>query len=220
MKHAYYTADNLRDKTQELFAAYTTNQPNRSHFIPIKSALLVLDMQSYFLDSASHAFVPSAPAIIPVIHELIDSYKQKFLPVIFTRHINTPKNAGMMAKWWRDMIQTDIPHSEIIPELDTSGATIILKSQYDAFYGTALQKLLDQFQVEQLVICGVMTHLCCETTARSAFMRGFEVFFSIDGTATYNEEYQRATLLNLSHGFATLCLARDIEDEVSKSIAE
>lgn len=220
MKHAYYTADNLRDKARGLFTTYTANQPNRSYFVPIKSALLVLDMQSYFLDSASHAFVPSAPAIIPVIHTLIDSYKQKFLPVIFTRHINTPNNAGLMAKWWRDMIQADKPHSEIIPELDTSDAAVILKNQYDAFYGTALQELLDQFEVEQLVICGVLTHLCCETTARAAFMRGYEVFFSIDGTATYNEEYQRATLLNLSHGFATLILAQDIKDEVSKPNAE
>jgi bifunctional isochorismate lyase / aryl carrier protein len=47
-----------------------------------------------------------------------------------------------------------------------------------------------------------MTHLCCETTARSAFMRGFEVFFTMDGTATYNEQLHRASLLTLSHGFA------------------
>jgi isochorismate hydrolase len=47
-----------------------------------------------------------------------------------------------------------------------------------------------------------MTHLCCETTARSAFMHGFETFFTVDGTATYNEAFHRAALLNLSHGFA------------------
>ena len=52
------------------------------------------------------------------------------------------------------------------------------------------------------VISGVMTHLCCETTARAAFMRGFEVFFTVDGTATYNEALHRSSLLTLSHGFA------------------
>jgi isochorismate hydrolase len=51
-------------------------------------------------------------------------------------------------------------------------------------------------------------------------MHGFEVFFAIDGTATYNEEHQRATLLNLSHGFATLVLAQDIVGKVSKGHAD
>ncbi|MES0360330.1 MAG: isochorismatase family protein, partial [Anaerolineales bacterium] len=57
---------------------------------------------------------------------------------------------------------------------------------------------------------GVMTHLCCETTARSAFVRGFEVFFVIDGTATYNEDYHMATLLNLAHGFTTPVLTKEV----------
>ena len=211
MKNAYYTVDNLRGKAQELHTAFAADRSNRqTHFSPSKSALLVLDMQRYFLDSDSHAFIPSAAAIIPEIRALIDTFRLKNLPVIFTRHINTPDNAGMMAKWWRDSIRGDDPRSEIIHQLDTAHAKVIVKSQYDAFYGTALQELLDSNRVEQLLICGVMTHLCCESTARAAFMHGFEVFFAIDGTATYNEEHQRATLLNLSHGFATLVLAQHI----------
>ncbi len=58
--------------------------------------------------------------------------------------------------------------------------------------------------VEQLVIGGVMAHLCCETTARAAFVRGYEVFFLIDGTATYTEEFHTGTLRNLAHGFSVL----------------
>ena len=221
MKNAYYTVDNLRGKAQELHTAFAADRSNRqTHFSPSKSALLVLDMQRYFLDSDSHAFIPSAAAIIPEIRALIDTYRLKNLPMIFTRHINTPDNAGMMAKWWRDSIRGDDPRSEIIHQLDTAHAKVIVKSQYDAFYGTALQELLEANRVEQLVICGVMTHLCCESTARAAFMHGFEVFFAIDGTATYNEEHQRATLLNLSHGFATLVLAQDIVGKVSKAHAD
>ncbi len=59
-----------------------------------------------------------------------------------------------------------------------------------------------------------MTHLCCETTARSAFVRGFEVFFTIDGTATYNKEFHFATLHNLAHGFALPILVDEILDAV------
>ncbi|MHA1167787.1 MAG: isochorismatase family protein, partial [Candidatus Hodarchaeales archaeon] len=48
------------------------------------------------------------------------------------------------------------------------------------------------------------------STARSAFIRGYEVFFAVDGTATYNENFHEATLLNLSHGFSTLVLIKDL----------
>jgi isochorismate hydrolase len=64
-----------------------------------------------------------------------------------------------------------------------------------------------------------MTHLCCETTARSAFMRGFEVFFTIDGTATYNEEHHWAALLNLAHGFATPVLVDEVVSAFGESHA-
>jgi bifunctional isochorismate lyase/aryl carrier protein len=92
--------------------------------------------------------------------------------------------------------------------------TLNQKSQYDAFYQTSLEEMLHAKGVTQVVICGVMTHLCCETTARSAFIRGFEVFFPVDGTATYNLAYHKASLLNLAHGFASLVLMKDILEAI------
>ncbi len=76
--------------------------------------------------------------------------------------------------------------------------------------GTSLEQELRSRGVEQVVVTGVMTHLCCETTARTAFVRGFEVFFCVDGTATYTEAFQRASLLNLAHGFALPVLCEEI----------
>ncbi|XXG60368.1 hypothetical protein AAC387_Pa04g2295 [Persea americana] len=58
--------------------------------------------------------------------------------------------------------------------------------------------------IEEVIITGVMTNLCCETTARDAFVRGFRVFFSTDATATSSREMHEATLLNLGYGFAYL----------------
>jgi isochorismate hydrolase len=115
-----------------------------------------------------------------------------------------------MGRWWRDLIKQDEERSLITREFDTNQATTILKNQYDAFYGTDLENILRREGITQVVITGVMTHLCCETTARSAFMRGFEVFFTVDGTATYNEEFHRATLLNLAHGFAVPVLMEEL----------
>ncbi len=164
-------------------------------------ALLILDMQDYFLSPKSHAFVPSAPDLIPVLSKLADTFEARDLPVIFTRHINTPENAGMMDVWWKDRISEGNPLHNINSSFDTSWGGVITKTQYDAFYKTKMNELLSQLEVTSVVITGVMTHLCCETTARSAFVHGYHVVMPVDGTATLNRELHRATTANLAHGF-------------------
>ncbi|MFQ6083448.1 MAG: isochorismatase family protein [Candidatus Aminicenantia bacterium] len=211
MKKPYFTSGSIHQKSiKMLHKIKNYMQKDNIVFIPNQSALLVLDMQKYFLKDFSHAYIPSAQVIIPGIKELIKGYLTKRFPVIFTRHLNSTQNAKLMAKWWKDLITEENPLSEIIDELDVSNSIILEKNQYDAFYETPLEDILKKKGVNQIVICGVMTHLCCETTARSAFVRGFEVFFTIDGTATYNEKFHLATFLNLSHGFAKPVLVKEI----------
>jgi bifunctional isochorismate lyase/aryl carrier protein len=132
--------------------------------------------------------------------------------VVATRHLNTPEDARMMSKWWRDLIHPQTAYNQYVETLDIENAFQVEKTQYDAFLHTSLEEILHAQQIEQVVITGVMTHLCCETTARSAFMRGFEVFFTVDGTATYNEELHRASLLTLSHGFAVPVSVEELLD--------
>ena len=187
----------------------------RIEFQPEKSALLIIDMQKYFLDSSSHAFAPEAAALVPRMKNLAEAYRLKKLPVILTRHVNTEDDAGCMSNWWADLITEGDPMSSIVGELIHLGDRIITKTQYDAFYKTDLEDLLVRMNVKQVVITGVLTHLCCETTARSAFVRGFHVFFVRDGTATYDNKYARATFLNLSHGFADIVTAKEILDRVN-----
>ena len=175
-----------------------------------RSALLILDMQEFFLDVDSHAYIPSAQEIFPRVDALRETYATLGLPLVWTHHLNTDSDAANMSRWWRDIISREHPLSGISTALDTSYGKIIPKTQYDAFYETNLEAYLHERGVTQVVISGVMTHLCCETTARSAFVRGFDVFFLIDGTASYNEDFHRATLLNLSHGFANLVLCESI----------
>jgi len=179
-------------------------------FRPREAALLIIDMQRYFLDEESHAFLPSAPAIVPGIKNLLAAFRRKNLLTIFTRHANNPQNARMLGKWWSDLIVEGDEMSEIIADLPGDGSTIVKKSQYDAFHQTALEETLKNNGITQVVITGVMTHLCCETTARSAFVRGFEVIFVIDGTATENEEFHMAALTNLAHGFAIPVLGKEL----------
>ncbi|UCF06815.1 MAG: isochorismatase family protein [bacterium] len=211
MKEGYFTPDSIGEQSRRMLEGLEglrARHPVR--FTPRRAALLVLDMQRYFLDEDSHAFIPSAPAIVPGIAALADTFLMHDLPVVFTRHRNSEADAGMMADWWSDLISPESGLFEIVPELNRPAAMVIEKSQYDAFHETELDGMLREAGIEQLVITGVMTHLCCETTARSAFMRGFAVFFPVDGSATYREDFHRAALLNLSHGFAVPVLVDDL----------
>ncbi len=186
----------------------------RIRFSAERSALLIIDMQRYFLDRASHAFVPDAVGIVPKIKRLSEIYNKKALPVILTRHVNTDKDAGCLSQWWADLIKEKDSMSQIVSELDGVGDIIIKKTQYDAFYKTNLEDFLLKKRVKQVVITGVLTHLCCETTARSAFVRGFNVYFTEDCTATYDINFHKATLLNLSHGFADIVTFKEITDRI------
>ena len=58
-----------------------------------------------------------------------------------------------------------------------------------------------------------MSHLCCETTSRDAFMKDFEVFFVVDANATYTEELHLGTLRAISHGFGRCISVEEITNE-------
>jgi len=211
MKEEYFSKQNIADTSLHFLERIKPLRDTRAWtFNTKKSALLVIDMQQYFLDPVSHAFIPSSPAIIPNIKKLQQAFLESKRPVFQTRHINTPEDAGRMKHWWQDIINADNPFSHLSPHVKIKGGILFEKSQYDCFYQTQLRQKLLASGIAQLVIAGVMTHLCCESTARSAFINGFEVFFMIDGTATYNREFHLATLINLAHGFATPMLTDEL----------
>ncbi|MBN2045041.1 MAG: cysteine hydrolase [Anaerolineales bacterium] len=213
MKSLYFTSTGIEKQAEALIEDIQAQRPEKitiSH-----PALLVLDMQEYFLHPDSHAFVPSAPVILPRVVALIKAFQQAGLPVIFTQHINTSQNAGMMSEWWREMITPDHPLAGLHPNLPVENEKIIQKTQYDAFLGTELDSWLQKFCADEIVITGVMTHLCCESTARAGFMRGYRVWFCADGTATYNLDFHLASLRNLAHGFAIPVLTTEIIGAVS-----
>jgi isochorismate hydrolase len=185
--------------------------------LPEKFALLVLDMQDYFLREDSNAFVPSSPAIIENINSLIRLCEERQTPVFFTRHINTNGNARMMSNWWKRLINKNDKLSGISDLLYIpAGNRIVAKSQYDAFYNTNLDKELKTKNINGLIVCGVMTNLCVETTIRSAFVHGYETVLPLDATAAYTYDYHRATALNLAFGFSYTTLT----DSILKIIGE
>jgi isochorismate hydrolase len=211
MKTAYFTNESIDSKAAAMLEAVSSRvRPRDIRFEPRGSALLILDVQRYFSDPESHAFIPSLPPVIGRIRRIQAAFRAAGLPVILTRHLNTDENAGLLGTWWRDLIRPGTRWAEIVPGLGPVTSPVLEKTQYDAFHGTDLETILKRQNVSRVVITGVMTHLCCETTARSAFVRGFTVFVPVDGTATYNEDFHFASLLNLAHGFAVPVLAHDL----------
>ena len=218
-KEVYFTEDTIREKSRELLASLKSFRRRHPEiqFQPSQAALLILDMQKYFLQEDSHAFVPSAPAIVEKINKLISFFLRMDQPVFATQHINTPEDGGMMLTWWQDLIKSNTSCSHFITTLNLQKSIQIKKTQYDAFLHTSLEQQLHQYNIKQVVITGIMTHLCCESTARSAFMHGFEVFFTVDGTATYTQEQHHASLLTLSHGFAIPVLVEELLSIMKKN---
>jgi isochorismate hydrolase len=204
-KELYITPENIEEKTRLWLDDIHSYAKNLGKFplIPSDSVLLITDMQHFFLDPQSHAYIPSARTIVPKIRNLLIAYRKAHLPVIFTRHaLNEDEKPGIMGRWWKDVVMNEDPQSEIISELlPLENEIIIRKTRYSAFWGTELEDFLTIKMAKSLVICGVMTHLCCETTARDAFMRDFEVFFAVDGTASQTEELHLSSLRTLSNGF-------------------
>jgi biuret amidohydrolase len=201
----YVTPETLPEKTRtwlEKIAPYNTH-PMTPH--PQRTALLVTDMQVFFLDPSSPTFTEGGLAILPGLKKLIAVFRQKGLPVIYTRHVHHPDHldSGIMGWWWKGMCIEGSPESEVHPELaPLPGEKQIFKHRYSAFYNTDLETILRVLKVEDLVISGVMTNMCCESSARDAYYRDYRVFFLADGTGSISEEMHLASLMSLALGFA------------------
>jgi isochorismate hydrolase len=166
---------------------------------PKHAALLVIDIQNYF-----HRIVQP---ILKNLLKVIQSCRQKDIPIIFTQHGHTDRrsDAGVLGQWWGEVILHGTKDWQFLPKIKIGSKDIVLpKKRYSAFYETDLEEILRSKGIQDLIISGVMTNLCCETTARDAFMRDYRVFFLIDGTATGKDDHQLATLKNLGFGFAYL----------------
>jgi nicotinamidase-related amidase len=170
-----------------------------------KTALLVIDMQNYFR-------VLAGPVLSNVL-SLIEACRSRGIRILFTRHGHRDpvRDGGMLRTWWGDLIMFESPEWELMRELDPSeGEPVIDKTRYSAFFKTSLDEQLRAGGINDLIVCGVMTNCCCETTARDAFVRDYRVFFVADATATANQELQLATLKNLAYGFAYVVATEEL----------
>lgn len=215
----YVTKQNLAEKTDQWLEKISSYNTHKMKPDIENSCLMVIDMQNFFLDPDSPTFVPGGLAVKHNIKKFIDAFRSAGRPVIYTQHAHHGNkiDAGIMEWWWEGMCIEGSPESEVIDELKPlSGEKQIIKHRYSSFYNTDLETVLRVQGIKDIVITGIMTNMCCESTARGAYYRDYRVFFPADATGSVTEEMHLGSLLNLGFGFAYICKTGEILSYYSK----
>lgn len=213
----YVTSDTLKIRAQNWLDDIRAFNTHRMILNRDRCALLVIDMQKFFLEPSSPSYTCGGPAVLPNIARLINSFRAAGRPVIYTCHVHKAdgSDAGIMRWWWKGMCIEGTPESMVHDDIaPCPGDRVIYKHRYSAFYNTDLEVALRGMKIEDLVISGIMTNMCCESTARDAYYRDYRVFFLADATGSIIEEMHRATLLNAALGFAHVTTTDEITERL------
>lgn len=218
----YVSVNNIESKAQAWLEQISSFNQHEMQLNVAASALLVVDMQQFFLDPISPTFACGGVAVLQKVKRLIDSFRRAGRPVIFTKHVHHPGDIdiGILGWWWDGKCLEGSPESEIHPELTPMpNEKVVFKHRYSAFYNTDLEIVLRCLKVEDVVIAGTMTNMCCESTARDAYYRDYRVFFLADGTGSINEAMHLASLLNLAFGFAYVTTTDAIAAQLTSGLS-
>lgn len=210
----YLTRENIDRITATWLAGIAATSRPRPwlRIDPPRCAILVMDMQRHFASPGGRAYLPATEAVIPRLATLLGYWRGLGAPVAFTRHCHAgPGDLGMLGRFFTDHIRCGEEDSLIVPELSPApGEPVFVKTTYDAFHGTGLEEHLRRVGAGQVLVTGVLAQLCCETTARAAFVRGFEVYVAADAVATGSEELHLGSLKGLASGVAVVTDAASI----------
>jgi nicotinamidase-related amidase len=182
--------------------------------VPSRTALINVDMQNCFVHG-SPISAPEGLAIQDRINRLAAACRQAGILVVHTSHVLRPDGSnigvlGELAPIVKEGIVTKGSDSAALHKgLHVDAHDILLdKPRFGAFHGTDLELILRSHGIDTVIISGIATNVCCETTAREATVRDFHVFFLSDGTATFGigdisaAEMQKATCATLGFVFA------------------
>jgi nicotinamidase-related amidase len=168
---------------------------------PVRTALIVVDMQNDFVKEGGTLVVPDAEATIPKLQGLLELARESGMKVVFTQDTHTDGDP----EWeiWPEHVREGAWGWEIVEELaPREDELVIRKVRYDAFYGTHLDHYLRVWDVDTLVICGTVANICVHYTAASAALRWFEVIVPRDATSALDPFDLEASLRQTSYLFA------------------
>jgi nicotinamidase-related amidase len=210
-----YTEEDVLRLAREAYLHGTPSGP----FDLTRAALLVVDMQAEFVEPGwASSWVPEATRLIPRLAEVLEAVRAAGLPVIHTafaathHFLDRPRSGASLPNRYpgepsEGLCVTPRFPPELAPRPDE---VLILKPSYGAFYDTPLDTILRNLGRDTVVVTGTMTNLCCGTTARQAYERGYHVVFGADLTATNDPELQAAELKTLRYGFARVVTAAEL----------
>ena len=184
-----------------------------------RTALLVIDMQNAFLDPEGILYMPSAEAMIPRLMGVVDTCREAGVPVIWVRLSHEFMGTTIYRELWPDHFEDDGQPKlrrgsrdfELHKDLKVlPGELVVDKFKYTAFTGTNLETILRHLGRDTVIIVGLATNACCESTARDAFFRDFRVIVVSDANATLNDEMQKASLDNIAMLFGYVLTADEL----------
>jgi nicotinamidase-related amidase len=181
---------------------------------PRKLALINVDLQNMFVEGTPVS-APDGLAIVARVNKLAAACREAGVLVIHTAHVTRPdgSNVGVMGEIIppvrEGMIAKGSFTAALHKDLKIEPADIMLeKPRFGAFHGTDLEITLRARGIDSVIISGLTTIVCADTTAREAAMRDFRVFFLSDGTSTVGingvprDELQKVTCAVLGTAFA------------------
>ena len=190
-------------------------QPSPFVFDIATTALVVIDMQRDFIEKGGFGEalgndVTRLAAIVPTTRALIDLCRARGMFVLHTREGHRPDlsdcppaklrrgsptlRIGATGPMGRILIDGE-PGNDIVPELAPApGEPVIVKPGKGAFWRTPLESILTSRGITHLIVAGVTTEVCVQTTMREANDRGWDCLLIEDATESYFPEFKRATL--------------------------
>lgn len=152
----------------------------------VKQGLILVDIQNdYFPGGNLELFGVEQAA--KNARKLLQMFRDKQAPIVHIQHIS--KQPG--ATFFLTETKGAEIHESVAPQPDE---TVIVKYFPNSFRGTHLLEHLKDSEVEEVVICGAMSHMCIDATTRAAFDFGFQCIVIEDACATRDLEYKGKTV--------------------------
>lgn len=145
-----------------------------------KTALLIIDIQNDYFKNGDMELVRAEEAAQNAAI-LLSAFREKKLPILFVQHI-----ASEQASFFRPNTEGVEINKSITPKAEEP---IFKKNYPNSFRETELLSYLKKHNISKLVICGMMTHMCVDTTVRAAYDLGFENLMIGDACATKDLEF-------------------------------
>ncbi len=189
---------------------------------PEYSAVIVVDMQNDFCSPegvvSSRQGWRRAQSIIPRLRDFLDKARDGQVRVIFVQTIHEendlsgPERELRVRRGLRDRpCMRDTWGSQFVDNLQPGDTDVVVqKKKYSAFVGTDFDTLLRNWGVRTLILTGVSTYTCVESTARDGFMKDYYIVLPKDLTAGYEEDLYEAGLRNIDERFGQVVSSEEI----------